>query len=945
MDAFDLLDRKITDFLSENGITSPTPIQKEAIPQILKGEENSLLLAPTGSGKTEAAVLPLLNRLNEMRHRKELFGFYVLYVTPLRALNRDVFKRIEGLCEHLDLSVQVRHGDTTSYRRRKQAISPPNLLITTPETLQAILPGKRLRYHLKTVFAVVVDEIHELADSKRGTQLSIGLDRLERLVGKRIQRIGLSATVGNPDDVAALLSGPKRHVRKIWAGYDARQMQLDVVLPQPTDGDSGVARRLHYPPYSTARLRYIVEQIANHKSTIVFTNTRAFAEILGSKMRGLSPPFEFDVHHGSLSKDVRLAAEDRLKDGISKAIVATSSLELGIDIGQADLVIQYSSPREVRRALQRTGRAGHGIGRVAKGLFIATANLDDITESAVIVRRALSNKVEPAAIPEKSWDVLCHQIAGVLLDEDSLSLDELHSRIQVSYPFRDTTREELKRLLDFMIDRKLVKRVGTAIERWGKTRIFYYERLSTIPDVHQVTAVDISSRTGIGVLDEDYVSENIGPGSLFVIRGRPYRVVSIEEDEVLCAPAGEEDSDAPRWIGEMIPVPFEVATEVADVWGRVGRMGRKHIASWLTQQYRMSDAAQKHLIDMVDKSIEALGTLSSADRIVIEDFGEGIVIHAPYGTKTNETLGIVVASLLTTRSGVDVAVEQDPYRILLSSSERIDPQHVVDIFSDYAPLQASTVLRLAMKNTQTFSSRFVHVARRMDVIRRDAKLREVPVRLLIAIYEETPVFEEAMREVIADKMDERRAMDVFDKVRSDKIELQIVRTAEPSPLARLIIEERTRFEVMGEITEEHEVLRMMEERLMSSKFRLLCINRHWNSVRTISTLEDKVSCPVCGSRMVLAIHPSQKDLERVLTKVSKGEKLSPDEEKEYKRAMLSASLVSEYGKTALMVLAGRGIGPSTASRILRPSRVTRRDLLQEIAKAEKMYARTRQFWD
>jgi ATP-dependent Lhr-like helicase len=458
MNAFDILDGEIIRFLSRDGILSPTPIQERAIPQLLKTEDNFLLLAPTGSGKTEAAVLPLLNRLYEMQAESELFGFYVLYVTPLRALNRDVFKRIQGLCEHLGLSVQVRHGDTTQYQRRKQAILPPNLLITTPETLQAILPGKRLRYHLKSVFAVVVDEIHELADSKRGTQLSLGLDRLERLVGKRIQRIGLSATVGNPDDVGSLLSGPDRPVRKIWAGYDARQMQLDVVMPQPTDDDIVMARRLHYPPHSTARLRYIVDQISNHNSTIVFTNTRSFAEVLGSKMRGLDPSFDFDVHHGSLSKDVRLAAEDRLKEGKSKAIVATSSLELGIDIGQADLVIQYSSPREVRRALQRSGRAGHGVGRKAKGLFIATANLDDITESAVIVRRALSNKVEAAAIPERSWDVLCHQIAGMLLDEDRLSFDEIHSRIRVAYPFRNVTREELERVLDFMIDRKLVKK-------------------------------------------------------------------------------------------------------------------------------------------------------------------------------------------------------------------------------------------------------------------------------------------------------------------------------------------------------------------------------------------------------------------------------------------------------------------------------------------------------
>ncbi|TFF86390.1 DEAD/DEAH box helicase, partial [Candidatus Thorarchaeota archaeon] len=930
MNAFELLDRGITEFLSRDGITFPTPIQEKALPQLLETKDDFLLLAPTGSGKTEAAILPLLNRLYEMRKQKELFGFYVLYVTPLRALNRDVFKRIRGLCEHLGLSVQVRHGDTTQYQRRKQAIEPPNLLITTPETLQAILPGKRLRYHLRTVFAVVVDEIHELADSKRGTQLSMGLDRLERLAGRKIQRIGLSATVGNPEDVSSLLSGASQRVRRVWAGYDARQMQLDVVMPEPTADDTAIARRLHYPPYSTARLRYIVDQVTRHSSTIVFTNTRAFAEVLGSKMRGLSPSFEFDVHHGSLSKSVRLAAEDRLKEGESKAIVATSSLELGIDIGQADLVIQYSSPREVRRALQRSGRAGHGIGRKAKGIFIATANLDDITESAVIVRRALSNKVEGAAIPEKSWDVLCHQIAGMLLDEDKLGFDDIHSRVQAAYPFRDVSREELKQLLEFMIDRKLVKREGNLVERWGKTRIFYYEKLSTIPDVHQVTAIDISSRAGIGVLDEDYVSENIEPGSLFVIRGRPYRVVSIEEDEVLCAPAGDADSDAPRWIGEMIPVPFEVATEVAEIWTRVAEMDRKRVKPWLTQQYRMSHTAQEHLVETVENSIESLGKLPSKDSIVVEDFGEGLVLHAPFGTKTNEALGIVVAALLTTRSGVDVAVERDPYRILLSSSGSINPQHVVDIFSEYKPEQVSAVLRLAMRRTQTFASRFVHVARRMDVIRRDTKLREIPVRLLITIYEDTPVFEEAMREVIADKMDEQRTMEVFDRISKGDLELYIVTTDHPSPLARLILEERTRFEVMGEITDEDEVLRMMEERLLSRRFRLLCVNNHWDSVRTVSTLEEDVSCPVCGSRMILATHPSQKDLGKVLAKASKGEKLFQTEKKEYRRAMLTASLISEYGKTALMVLAGRGIGPDTASRILRPGRLARGDLLREI---------------
>jgi len=281
-----------------------------------------------------------------------LFGFYVLYITPLRALNRDVFQRIQALCEGLGITVDVRHGDTTQYQRRKQAIKPPNLLITTPETLQAILPGKRLKYHLRTVFAVVIDEVHELADTKRGVQLSLGLERLDSLTESDVQRIGLSATVGNLEEVADLLQTRDGKAEIIWAGYSARKMNLKVEMPTPTSEDRQLGRRIYYPPHSMARLRRIIDLIDNHNSTLVFTNTRSFTEVLGSKMRMLEPGFEFDVHHGSLAKAARVEAEQKLKDGISKGIIATSSLELGIDIGEADLVVQYSSPRQVSRELE-----------------------------------------------------------------------------------------------------------------------------------------------------------------------------------------------------------------------------------------------------------------------------------------------------------------------------------------------------------------------------------------------------------------------------------------------------------------------------------------------------------------------------------------------------------------------------------------------------------------
>jgi ATP-dependent Lhr-like helicase len=947
MTVFRLLGQKIADFLVSNGISKPTPIQQKGIPEILD-RNDVLLLAPTGTGKTEAALLPLLHYLEKMAKQRELFGFYILYITPLRALNRDVFKRIELLCDLLGITVEVRHGDTSQYARRKQAITPPNLLIITPETLQAILPGKRLRYHLKTVFAIIVDEIHELADSKRGTQLSLGLERLERLVGSRIQRIGLSATVGNPEEVARLLGGTRHEVKTVWAGYGSQKTDLKVEMLVPNESHNELAKSLSYPPYSVARLERIVELINVHASTLVFTNTRSFAEVLGAKMRLLKPPYEFDVHHGSLAKGVRLEAENRLKEGVSKAIIATSSLELGIDIGQADLVIQYSSPRQVSRALQRIGRAGHGVGKVSKGIIIATANLDDIIESGVILRRAKTNKVEDAIIPPTPWDVLCQQIAGILLDWKEVPFNDLLHIIQSAYPYENLNVDELRWILEFMGGRWLVNFQDDLIKISKRTRIYYYENLSTIPDVRQVKAVDMSSGTSIGVLDEDYVSENVEQGTIFVIRGRPWSVIVIDEEsnEVLCAPAAESEIEAPRWIGEMIPVPFKVASEVAKVWNNVSIKPENNIRKWLTKKYGLSDQAQKYAVEVIRTSSEILEKLPLKNLIVLEDFGSALVLHIPYGTKANEALGIVIASLLTTRLGFDVGVERDPYRILFTSTERIDSQHVVDVLKEYDGQQASIILHLAVRHTQNFASRFIHVARRMNVIRRDVKTREIPVQGLIKSLKDSPVFDEAMREVLVEKLDEKQVQSVFDRSSTGELPIHIVKTDSPSPLARLIVEEKTRFEVMGEIMDENEVLRLMEERLLSKRFKLICMGKSdWESVRTLSTLDDVIECPICGSKMITAHPPNDTEFRKILKKKMSDNKLSNKEEKEYKRAALVANLVSHYGKKALIVLSGRGVGARTASRILRPGLVTRLEILKEIAKAEKEYAKTRPFWD
>jgi ATP-dependent Lhr-like helicase len=458
--------------------------------------------------------------------------------------------------------------------------------------------------------------------------------------------------------------------------------------------------------------------------------------------------------------------------------------------------------------------------------------------------------------------------------------------------------------------------------------------------------VDITTRTSIGVLDEDYVAANVAPGTVFVIRGRPWNVINVDDEsgEVMCAPATGTNTDAPRWIGEMIPVPYEVASDVAIMWNTILGKDTRRIESWLAN-FGISGEAKNHLVETLIRSREVLGELPSPDLYILETFGSGIVLHSPLGTRANETLGIVIASLLTTRLGIEVAVERDPYRILFTASDNLESDHVLDVLRDYSGEQASHILRLAVKQTQNFASRFVHVARRMDIVRKDAKSKQIPVRYLIKSFEGTPLFEETMREVLEEKMDEKRAMEVFDRYSNGDLEIREAKTLKPSPLARLIIEEKTRFEVMGEITEEDEVLRMMEERLLSKKFRLVCMaENHWNSVRTVTTLEEVVTCPICESKMIAVLQLSDKDFNKLLDKRLRGEVLSKEEEKKYKSASLTAELVSRYGKTAILVLAGRGIGATTASRILSPSLKERLEILRAIAKGELQYERTRPYW-
>ncbi|MBC7110540.1 MAG: DEAD/DEAH box helicase, partial [Archaeoglobi archaeon] len=422
--SFELLHPEVQKVLRKAGFEIPTEPQRAAIEKILEGK-NVLLLAPTGSGKTEAAMLPVMSMMIEESSEE----ISALYITPLRALNRDMFRRLRFWCDELGFSISVRHGDTPQSERRRQSERPPYILITTPETLQAILVNRKMREHLKNLRWVIVDEIHELATSKRGSQLSVALERLYEISGE-FQRIGLSATVGNPEEVAKLLFGTEREGEIINAFYE-KPFEFRVIFPETRKEDVEASEIAGTTPEIASAIRKMREIIEKSRSTLIFVNTRQTAELLGSRMKKLG--INVAVHHGSLSRTARIEVEEAFRRGEINAMICTSSMELGIDIGFVDSVIQFSSPREVSRLIQRTGRSGHRYSEVSRGFIIALTP-DEILESAVIARRALERKTENIRIHEKPLDVLANQIASLVNEYGEISLQRLLQILRRAYP-------------------------------------------------------------------------------------------------------------------------------------------------------------------------------------------------------------------------------------------------------------------------------------------------------------------------------------------------------------------------------------------------------------------------------------------------------------------------------------------------------------------------------
>ena len=901
--------------LAKRGITEPTPPQADVIPRILRGG-HTLLVAPTGIGKTEAAMLPIFDTI--YRNKGSRSGFRCLYITPLRALNRDMLRRMEEYGNALHITVGVRHGDTSQAERNHQSQNPPEILITTPETLQVMFTGKRLREHLKGVQWVVVDEIHELSNTERGAQLSVALERLSLLAGE-YQRIGLSATVGNVESVARFLVGTRREVT-VRKHDTHRDFDIDVESP-PACEDSVLLDRLQGDPDIIGVMQRAREIIESGRSTLFFVNTRETAEWLAARYHLWDESISVEVHHGSLSKENRMEMEDRFKKGEVRSLICTSSLELGIDVGSTDMVIQYNSPRQVSRMIQRAGRAGHRVGERIRAKIIATAP-DEVAEALVIARRCDTKELEFWEGRPKPLSVVANQLIAMTMSGGT-DRETAFRVFSGAYPFRDITRSDIDDVLAQLESIKMVFADGDSFRRSRKGMNYFYENISMIPDERSYLVRDIGTRAVIGTLDESFVASFAEEYAMFIAKGRTWRIVEMREDEILVEEAREVGS-VPNWVGSDIPVPYEVAMEV-------GRMRRLRNLEEYPGDEGCRSVLRKYFAEQDERFV-----MPTDKRVTVEVGDRLAIVNGCFGSRVNETLGKIYAALLTARLGESVGMTADPYRVILELPRNMKREDILQTVLSVKPGTVEALARITVVNSSFLRWRFVFVAKKFGIIEKNADHRFMNFQRLFEMHKDTPAYREAVDKVLWEDLDIPNTEKVVSMMADKEIEVVLGR------ISTIGLEGITRSkELMQPVRADHSILMALKKRLEDEIMFASCLNCGSQWRFRVGDAPKRFRCPQCGGVMIAVL----KGYERENIRLVKLQELSAQEKKDRLRLSRNANLVNEHGKRAVLALAGRGVGPDAASRILRSMHVDEDEFLRDIMNAEILYAKNKRFWD
>ncbi|MCL4539525.1 MAG: Lhr helicase, partial [Bacteroidetes bacterium] len=680
-------------------------------------------------------------------------------------------------------------------------------------------------------------------------------------------------------------------------------------------------------------LDYIKEEHGEDKSTLVFTNTRDEAEFLGAVLKAKSPNIPVEVHHGSLSKESRETTEGMLRSGEAGIVVCTSSLELGLDIGAVNLVVQVGSPRQSMKLIQRVGRSRHKMRIRAVGAVI-TNKLDEELEAAALLRRMEKHSLEKIIVHKKPLDVIAHHLAGLALEENSMKVEDIVQMFKKSYPFEGLLKEDVDSVATILQNQGIIRYDGEALKRRGpRTYDYYFSNLSTIPDIQQFQVTDVTTKKIIGRLDQVFVGEYGEPGKPFVLKGNSWRIVSVEDDKkiLFVEPMYADLSTIPYWVGELIPVEFETAQIV-------GAM-RRQTVELNAAAPKLSDAQFERL----KKTSETLNGSPDEKQVVIErkKASNTIVIHACFGTKINQTLATVLSTLLSAKIGYLVETKSDAYRIMLTSNGPLEPRHVSDAMK--ADLKIEEILVTSIIGTHPLNWKTWYVAKKFGVIDKQAQYDRKAARLIQERFRGTALYSEIIRELFLEKYDTPRARKIMEDLRENRINLRIVEVDEFSEIAKPILEYVSSYAALP-LTMEKAILDLVKERLGNARHKLLCMScGKYESVQKTNDVKEPIVCPLCRSRLITETYYSDLDLRKIIQKKKKGQDLSEDEEKKYRRAWKTSSLIQNFGKRAFVILSGFGVGVDTAARIIRKTG-DEDQFYKNIYLAEKNYVATRGFW-